>query len=343
MTPYSKQDNHPYRTTIIIPNWNGLEELKECLTSIREYAPGAPLIIVDNGSGDGSRDYLRSDGFRKEYPGARVFLLPKNTGFCHAVNLGARKAATKYVFMLNNDARLLPGCLEALEAGMEEKPHAFSLQALILDKEGEKIDSAGDLYCALGYSWSLGRGKPVDTWRKEAPLERDLEIFSACAGAAIYSRELFLSLGGMDEAHFAYLEDVDLGYRARLLGLKSFLCPEARVLHQGSASTGSRHNPFKVFYSARNNFYLNAKNMPLLQLMLNAPGIAAGCLVKQVYFGTKGLGGYYAAGLVRGIGMSLGREGRKRHIPYRSERLPQYIAIQLNLWHNILALLRTIM
>ena len=154
-------DFHGRDTTIVVPNWNGLEELKCCLESIHRHAPEAALIIVDNGSDDGSRDYLRSREFRQAFPAARVFLLPKNTGFCHAVNLGVRKAATEYVFLLNNDAALLPGCIQALERGMKEKTEAFSLQALMYNKEGNKIDSAGDIYCALGYSWSLGRGKPA--------------------------------------------------------------------------------------------------------------------------------------------------------------------------------------
>ncbi len=332
------------KTTVIIPNWNGLEFLKRCLESLKAQTTEHALIIVDNGSEDGSRDYLRSKAFRQSFPGVRCFLLPKNTGFCHAVNLGVKKAATDYVFLLNNDARLKEDCLERLEEAMEWCPGAFGVQCLMLNGEGSRIDSAGDQYCALGWAFSRARGRAYAEERgAEEPEKEPREIFSACGGASLYNRKLYLKLGGMDEAHFAYLEDVDLGYRARLFGYRNYLCPGAVCFHEGSASTGSTHNPFKVYHASRNNLYLLGKNMPLPQLALNLPLLTAGSLIKLLYFSTKGMGGEYAAGQVKGICMLLSGKGKNRKRPGFISHIPLYLGIEINLCHNIVALFSVIM
>ena len=328
-------------TTVVIPNWNGLSYLKECLASLKEQTRPFKLLVVDNGSDDGSAEYLSGSEFLEEYPHAKALLLSKNTGFCHAVNLGVRYADTDYIFLLNNDTLVDKECLEKLEDAAKNAPKAFGVQALMLNAKGDRIDSAGDLYCALGWAYSGGKGKPYLKGKKgEGRTER---VFSACGGAMLCRRKLFLKLGGFDEAHFAYLEDLDLCYRANIRGYRNYICPEALVLHAGSASTGTRHNPFKVFHAARNNILLLAKNMPPLQILLNAPLLLAGGVVKYLYFTTKGLGKYYSRGVRAGFRMSAGRRQRNKHVTFEIRNIPQYIGIQADLWYNMLALFVTLL
>ncbi len=328
-------------TTVVIPNWNGLSWLKACLVSLKEQTRPFKLLVVDNGSEDGSAEYLSGSGFLEEFPHAKALLLSKNTGFCHAVNLGVRHADTEYVFLLNNDTFVDRSCLEKLEDAAGNAPRAFAVQALMLNGRGDRIDSAGDLYCALGWACSFRKGKPyLKGSNGEGSLER---VFSACGGAMLCRRKLFLKLGGFDEAHFAYLEDLDLCYRAGIRGYRNYICPEALVLHAGSASTGTRHNPFKVFHAARNNILLIAKNMPLLQLLLNAPLLLTGGAVKYLYFSAKGLGKYYSEGVRAGISMSASPGQRKKHVTFEIRNIPQYIGIQTDLWYNMLALFVTLL
>ena len=118
-------------------------------------------------------------------------------------------------------------------------------------------------------------------------------MFSACGGAAIYRRALFEQIGYFDELHFAYLEDVDIGYRARIMGYKNKYTPKAVVYHAGSSTTGGRYNTFKVRIAARNSWYVVFKNMPLLQLIINLPFILIGFMIKAMFFILKGYGREY--------------------------------------------------
>ena len=141
--------------TVVIPNYNGMKYLPECMTSLcerQEDAPEYEVLIIDNASADGSVEYLEKEWCRKS--GVRVSLIPmsENTGFCHAVNLGIRKAQSPYVILLNNDTKVEPGFLRRLYDAIREDERIFSVSAKMLmwDKP-ELIDDAGDRYCVLGW------------------------------------------------------------------------------------------------------------------------------------------------------------------------------------------------
>ncbi len=278
--------------TVVIPNYNGEDCLEGCLESI--YHGGqesVSVIVVDNGSADGSASRAKA-----RFPQAEYIFLPVNTGFAKAANVGVEAAKTPYVFLLNNDTALEPGAIAALGRALARQPRAFAIQALMLDwSDGRLVDGGGDAYTPLGHAYARGKGGPAARF---AQME---EIFSCCAGAAVYHRQAFAALGGFDESHFAYLEDVDLGYRARLCGGRSYLAPEAGVRHKGSATSGSRHNAFKVGLSGANNIYLLWKNMPYWQLLWNLPFLAFGLALKWAFFASKGLGGDYGRALRRGV------------------------------------------
>ena len=221
--------------TVVIPNYNGMKYLPECMTSLcceQQDAPEYEVLIIDNASTDGSVEYLRREWGGK----VRLITLPENTGFCHAVNLGIREAQTPYVILLNNDTKAEPGFVRGLYDAISADNRIFSVSARMLmwDKP-ELIDDAGDRYCALGWAYSRGKGCLSEKY------DKPVRVFSACGGAAIYRRRIFEEIGYFDEEHFAYLEDLDIGYRAGIYGYENRYEPAAGVLHYGSASTGSRY------------------------------------------------------------------------------------------------------
>lgn len=316
------------KTTIVIPNYNGIDYLKKCLESATESTVCASIIVVDNGSADQSLQWLSDNR-----PDVAVIAFPQNRGFCAAVNAGIRAADTPYVFLLNNDTTIEPDCIKRLEVAMEEDERIFSVGAKMLSmKEPSLVDSAGDLYCACGFAHAIGKGKPESRYTGRR------DVFSNCAGAALYRKALFDKTGLFDETHFAYLEDVDVGYRARILGYRNVTEAAAVVYHAGSGSTGSRYNTFKVTYSSRNNVYLAYKNMPLFQLLLNLPLLLAGFLVKFLFFCKKGMGKTYAAGLWQGVKLCVSRTGRAHKVPFHRENLGRYARIQWELWRNLFCL-----
>ncbi len=314
------------KTTVIIPNYNGKAYLQDCLESLALCGGTFAVLVVDNGSTDGSVEMLR-----RQFSDIGLLELPENTGFCHAVNVGIRAAGTPYVFLLNNDTTVEKETVRRLEEVMEERGNCFSVAARMLSmQEPDKLDGAGDLYCALGWAFARGKGKAADTYPK---MER---VFSACGGAALYRREAVLSLGGFDEAHFAYLEDLDLGWRAAINGFVNLYQPEAVVYHAGSGFSGSRYNDFKVRLSSRNSVYVIYKNMPFLQILLNLPFLLLGFLIKILFFIRKGYGMIYIKGLCNGFKMCRTGANRRKKVPFCRKNLPCYARIQLDLWQNMI-------
>lgn len=314
------------KATVVIPNYNGIEYLDDCLKSLYRGTVVPEIIVVDNGSADGSLEAIRAG-----YPEVRVISFRENTGFSHAVNAGIREAVTEYVILLNNDTVVEQHFVERLIRAMEKKPFVFSAGAKMLSlKEPEMIDDAGDLYCCLGWAFALGKGQRKDAYAKRA------RVFAACAGAAIYRKSVLEQLGGFDDNFFAYLEDIDVGYRAKAEGYDNLFIPEAVVYHAGSAVSGSRYNEFKVKLTARNSVYLIYKNMPFLQILLNSPFLLAGFMVKWLFFLKKGLGGVYAKGLVDGVILCSSTKGKKQKTPFLSENFGNYCRIQGELWINLL-------
>ena len=253
------------KITIIIPNYNGLKFLPACLKALsRQTFQDFDILVVDNGSEDGSVQWL------KEQQVPSIFL-PGNLGFSGAVNVGIRAACSPYVILLNNDTEAEPSYVEELLCGIQVSPRIFSVSPKML-KMGCKdvIDDAGDMYSLMGWAYQRGVGQGARRYN------RPCHIFSACAGGAIYRRSVFEKIGYFDEAHFAYLEDIDVGYRAKIAGYYNRYCPGAVVYHVGSGTSGSKYNAFKVRLTARNNVYLNYKNMPLPQLLVNLLPIGAG-------------------------------------------------------------------
>ena len=311
--------------------------MEDCMAALkRQTYSHFDVLIVDNGSADGSPEYLRSiEGplFEESLgpgsagsaaPAVHTIFLQENTGFSGAVNAGIAAAGTEYVVLLNNDTRVHPDYLKELAnvfAGDTERRIFAVSPRMIQMYHPELLDDAGDGYNLLGWGFQRGVGRPVNArkFRKAA------EIFSACAGAAAYRRSILEEIAYrkgeiyFDPLHFAYLEDLDISFRARIRGYEIVYAPRAKVLHVGSGTSGSKYNAFKVRLAARNNVYLNYKNMPLLMLLFNLPGILAGVGIKQLFFLRRGFGREYAQGFAEGLRtLSKCREHKVRYLPGRT-------------------------
>lgn len=310
------------KATVVIPNYNGKKYLRACLDSLRgQNRMDFQVLFIDNGSEDGSVSFVET-----HYPEVELVCFDTNRGFCAAVNEGIRRAATPYVILLNNDTICEPDFVGALIDAMEQMPGCFSCASRMVKMQDEnRMDNGGDYYCALGWAYAYGKDKPASRYGKRR------EIFSACAGAAIYRREVFDEIGLFDEIHFAYLEDVDVAYRAKIAGYRNYYIPEAVVHHVGSATSGSVYNEFKIRHSSRNSIYLIYKNMPLLQIVINLPFFVVGFLVKALFFIQKGYGKEYLTGLARGVGIC----DRSKKVRFRMGNLMHYLRIQWELWVNI--------
>ncbi len=309
------------RVSVVIPNYNGRAFVKACLAALIQDAPEAEILLVDNGSTDGSRELVEEC-----FPQVRVIALDQNYGFCRAANEGMKAARFPYVVLLNNDTEVLPGFTRALVSALQLDPGAFSAGAKMIQlHHPEKIDDAGNYCCALGWAFARGKDKPVEYYEEPG------EIFAACAGAAVYRKAVLERIGYLDEAHFAYLEDIDLGWRAKTAGWHNLYVPSAKVLHVGSGTSGSRYNAFKVSLSSRNSVYLLWKNMPGLQILLNLPFLLAGFGIKYLFFVKKGFGKTYRKGLKEGLSMCRG----EKKVKFCWKNLPAYGKIQIELWINI--------
>ena len=309
------------KITVIIPNYNGIAYIENCLASLKNQSFKDFLVmIIDNASEDGSRELIK-----EKFPEMMLVELSQNFGFSRAVNEGIKRAKSEYIILLNNDTKAEVDFVEQLLFTIEKDEKIFSVGAKMLQMhKPELIDDAGDLYCALGWAFALGKD------RKKYRYEKEAEVFSACGGAAIYRRDLFEQIGYFDEFHFSYLEDVDVGYRAKIMGYRNCFTPKAVVYHAGSATTGSRYNSFKVRLAARNSWYVIYKNMPTLQIIMNLPFFLIGFGIKAMFFIFKGYGREYLSGMKRGYLMCT--QGKK--YPYSNRFFFNYVKIQLELWIN---------
>lgn len=274
--------------SIVIPNYNGENYILDCIASIYDQIDNKrDIIIVDNHSTDRSIHMIQ-----EHYPDITLIRNDENIGFAAAVNQGIRASKAEFIILLNNDAFARKGFVEALYRSISADPNIFSVAAKMLrHSEPGIIDNAGDELTIFGWAYKSGDGRPSEEFNKPR------QIFSACAGAAIYRRQTFEEIGYFDERFFAYLEDVDIGFRANLHGYRNMFCPEAEVEHIGSATTGSKYNDFKVRISARNNVWLLKKNLSTGMFLLNVLFFLVGFLIKVLFFSFNGYGRSYLKGL----------------------------------------------
>lgn len=217
---------------VVIPSWNSAGLLPRCLDSLSGQGAELELMVVDNGSGDGSVELLRERGVPH-------VSLPQNAGFAAAVNLGVARTKAPAVLALNADTVLEPGAVGRLAQALAADPGLGGVQPRILQlepgTEGDvgraRLYSRGMALSADGRAFEEGAGEAQDSRSATAR-----EVFGVCGAACLLRRQLFEQLGGYDERYFAFYEDVDLNVRARIAGWRFAYVPEAVVWHVGNAS-----------------------------------------------------------------------------------------------------------
>ncbi len=243
------------RVQVVVPNWNGRHFLPRCLGALSAQSfPDFSVIVVDNGSTDGSVAWLREHA-----PSVRVIANAANRGFAAAINQGIRTGDSEYVVTLNNDTEPDPGWLEALVAAADSDNRVgMCASKMLFADPPHLINSAGICIDPVGIAWDCRGGEPDLSSKENIPTE----VFGPCAGAALYRRAMLDEIGLFDEDFFAYLEDVDLAWRARLAGWRALHVPTARVYHVHSGTLGE-DSPIKSFLLGRNKVWLIVKNYPM--------------------------------------------------------------------------------
>lgn len=255
---------------VVIPSWNSAGLLPRCLDSLTGQGVELELMVVDNGSSDGSVELLRERGVPH-------ISLPENAGFAAAVNLGVARTAAPAVLALNADTVLEPGAVGRLAEALAADPGLGGVQPRILQlepgTEGDvaraRLYSRGMALSTDGRAFEEGAGEAQDSRSATAR-----EVFGVCGAACLLRRQLFEQLGGYDERYFAFYEDVDLNVRARIAGWRFAYVPEAVVWHVGNASwlaEAPSPGAWNARLVARNRLATQVKFMPARAL----PRIAA--------------------------------------------------------------------
>lgn len=268
--------------SVVIPNWNGWHHLPECLTALRlQTYQHFEVIVVDNGSSDNSVAEIRV-----HFPEVRLVCLAKNRGFAAGCNEGIAVAYGEFVALLNNDTRVDPGWLTALDlASQNSENPGYDMWAsrVVLADQPDLLDSAGDGLTIAGAPFKRGHLQAAE--RHTTPQE----VFGPSGSAALYRKTLLDRLGGLDADFFLIHEDVDLAWRARLSGARCWYVPDAIVQHKVNASLGYLSWTY-VFYGHRNLEYLFVKNAPAWLLLRCLPAHILFNLLAWGYFILRGRG-----------------------------------------------------
>lgn len=281
------ESNKKPAVSVIVPNLDGKVLIEACLTSLeRQTFRDFEVIVVDNGSTDGSVEMVRA-----RFPWvAAVVENPANLGFAKACNQGIAQARGEYVALLNNDTEAHPAWLAELVRVAEANPDAgmFATKTLAFRRR-DVIDTAGHLMYPDGLN--RGRGR-LELDRGQ--YDQKLDVFFPSGAAALYRKRMLDEIGPFDECHFAYGDDTDIGLRGRLAGWKCLFVPAAIVYHKYSMTTGE-YSPGKVFLVERNRIWIVWKYFPLKHL-LAAPFYS---LVRYAYQWYGAVAGQGAAGRFR--------------------------------------------
>jgi GT2 family glycosyltransferase len=265
--------------SVVILNFNGRRYLEACLSSMAAQTyRDFEVIVVDNASQDGSAEYLET-----QFPWVKVIKNRANLGFAGGSNEGIRHACGDLILTLNNDTRAESRLIEYLIRPMLSDKRVGACAAKMLLPDG-RINSAGICISRSGAAWDRGMFEP-----DRGQYDYQHEVFGACAGAALYRKEMLDEIGLFDEDFFLYLEDVDLAFRAKLAGWKCIYVPEAVVYHHhgGTAGFGS---DLAIYYVNRNVIWYAVKGFPTGLLLVFLPWMVGRNLAVIPYYALRGKG-----------------------------------------------------
>lgn len=272
----------PQTVAVVIVNYNGGEMLNRCLSSlVKQTRQPDRVILVDNHSANFSADRAST-----LYPGIEVLALTDNTGFAAANNLAVSSLeGIEWVALLNPDAYPESDWLEKLLNAAADNPGYSLFGSHMFSADNSTMDGTGDVYHVSGAVWRRDYGKPL-----EESCQQDDEIFAPSAAAALVRRDAFLEANGFEEDFFCYMEDIDLGFRLRLMGHHSLHVFNARVVHEGSGVVGE-YSDFHVYHGHRNLVWVYVRNMPGALLWLYLPQHLMYNLASIVIFILRGKAG----------------------------------------------------
>jgi len=251
--------------SVIVVNWNRRKLLRACLESLRnQNLTGFEVVLVDNGSADGSAEMARRE-FGAGNPFAlRIVQNKENLGFCAANNQGIATARFGLIALLNNDAEAEAEWLVSLASAFTAEPDVgMAASKILVWEDPERIDKAGHLIYLDGQNRGRGTGE-----RDDGQYDRREEVLWPDGCAAMYRREMLNEIGGFDEDLFAYADDAELGLRGRIAGWRCLYVPEAVVRHHRGSTLGVG-SPRRLELIERNRVLLAAKLFPWSLLWLN--------------------------------------------------------------------------
>jgi len=262
------------KVTIIIPNLNGKRHLQLCLPAVlAQTFPHCEVVVVDNASTDGSVEWVQ-----EQFPQVALIVNDSNLGFAAANNIAIRATSTPLIATLNNDTQVEATWLSELVRATTVDPTVGMVASKILYMQPPHlIDSAGIEVSRAGLAQNRYNGMPENSVEVEP-----YEVFGPSAAAALYRRAMLDEIGLFDNSYFAYHEDTDLAWRARLMGWRCLYVPAARVYHAHSA-TSRQGSPFKRYLLARNGLWTIVKNYPSPGLWLYLPEIVFYNLLSTIY------------------------------------------------------------
>ena len=284
------------RVDIVIPNWNRRDDLVRLLESLaRQTHPPAQIVVVDNGSTDGSATCA-------EKCGATIIRFPENRGFARAVNEGLDHVRAPWVAIVNNDATLAPDYLKLLIEAAIQSGAAFAVGKILRDVEGDELflDATFDLLTRSGCAWRAGH------CRTDGPVWRSRRmVHFAPMTAALFRTSLFEEFGPLDVEFESYLEDLEFSCRLARNEQMGIYVPEALAWHRGSATLGAG-SPAMYRLVSRNQVLLAARHLPAACLWR--------AIVGQLLWGLlslrRGMGGAWLRGKIEGL--RLWRRCRRR-------------------------------
>ena len=261
--------------SLVIVNYNTAEDLRKCLTTLKEKLGSRETIVVDNGSTDGSREMVLD-----EFPWARLVDNPGNPGYASACNKGLAEASQPYALILNSDVEFLEDGLEEVLEYLDAHPEVGALGPMVLNSDGSpqmscrRFPSMREnlVHGFLGDFWPdnpLSRSYQMKDMRRDEICEADW-----VSGAAMFLRRSALEgVGGFDEGYFMYVEDVDLCWRLKQAGFKVAYHPSFRLIHhigrtssqQSARMLYEHHRSMYIFFRRR---YTGWKRIALLPLVL---------------------------------------------------------------------------
>lgn len=250
------------KVAVIVITYNGKHNLKECFGSLKNQTyKNFDCYLLDNASTDGSTEYVRED-----FPWVKIIRLEKNYGFAEGYNRAVKKVSAEYVAFLNDDTRVDPEWLEELVKAIENDESLFAVgsKMLFYDKP-DTINHAGAKITIIGAGIDVGFGE------KDSPeFNKQKYVGAVCGGAMLSRRKIFEELGGFDKDYFAYFEDLDLCWRAWLMGYKVLYVPTSIVYHKFGGSWGERDSPMRIYYCQKNKIANIIKNFEISNIIFKS-------------------------------------------------------------------------